>query len=157
MSDFHRNNEGEFGRIAANIGEILGISGPGSIVEPGCDPRPIKADDLAQIVGEHFGGGVNCYPGIPGMGCYPTAFFFSLQDKRRAKGRGHLTMRKVLEELVKHFSFHCKGKTHTAIVILDNWDPKAFADWEDPIRSLSREVHIEIYLVAANEMVRIPI
>lgn len=132
----------------------LGIGEP---IEPGSRRErsgPLTPGDLVEAVGEHHGEPVNCYPGIPGGHCCDTAYFFSLKDPRWSK-RGHLSLDQVLDQLISHLVGHCPGITTTAIVVFDNWDPKAFAKWADAIRNLSGRVHIEFYFVAPREIMAV--
>jgi hypothetical protein len=91
---------------------------------------------------------------MPGMGCYPTAFFISLTSSRYASPRsGHLGFANILESFVLHMQGYCKGKTRTAVFIFDSWLPDVFRKWQPVIEQTRREgVHIEAFLIAGPDV-----
>jgi hypothetical protein len=127
-------------RIVSSIGE-------------GC----IKSQDLPLIVGEYYDSDFNCYPGIPGAGCHDEAFFISLNSKKLATGRGHITFRKALEHLVQHMQGYCSNITKTAIIITDEWDSNAIDDWQVNIEQIKSKAHIEAYLITNRSITEINI
>jgi hypothetical protein len=148
------------GKFEGQIREIagrLGISGFDDRIDFGGDLAPISANDVAATVCEMFGDQVNCYPGHPGAGCHHVAFFFSLKNPKRAKGRGHLSMEQALDQFIQHMTGKCAGITEDAVIVVDNWDPKAFEKWSHQIRQLASQKNVEIYLVAIDSVVRIPV
>lgn len=105
---------------------------------------------VSEVLVSEVSGNVNCYPGLPGMECYPTAFFISLTSSRYASPRsGHLGFSNILESFVLHTQGYCKGKTRTAVFIFDSWLPDVFRKWQPVIEQTRREnVHIEAFLIA---------
>ena len=118
----------------------------------------IKRGELPEIVSRSVGSEVNCYPGIPGSVCHNKAFFISLKSPRYIQGnRGHLSFRQALELLVKHMQGTCSGKTRSAILLCDNWDARAFADWESNLQNIKQNSDLEIYLLAGDKISEIEI
>lgn len=111
--------------------------------------KAITVPDLNRLVSA-VSGNVHCYPGIPGVGCYPTAFFISLTSSRYASPRsGHLGFANILESFVLHTQGYCKGKTRTAVFIFDSWLPDVFRKWQPVIEQTRSEgVHVEAFLIA---------
>jgi hypothetical protein len=136
-----------------NVQRICGRLGIGGDLESidGRSPGPLSPGELADAVGGAHGEPVNCYPGVPGGPCCPIAYFFSLKDPRWTR-RGHLSLDEALERLVAHLTGSCAEVTTTVIVIVDNWDPKAYGKWADSIRNFSRRVHMEWYFLAPREI-----
>lgn len=116
----------------------------------------IRSKDVPEIIG---GGseGVNCYPGIPGLGCCREAFFVSLTNKVYATGKGHLSFRGVIEQVVKHMQGHCKGIAKVAIVIADSWDPVTYSEWQANVEHIKSEAHVEAYLISERDIVPVSI
>ena len=119
---------------------------------------PISPDDITRVVSSCGGEPVNCYPGEPGAACHSMAVFVSLTAKAYARGRGHLSFRQALECFVQHMQGGCAGRTHTAIVIVDSWDPEAFEDWRANIEQVRKSgAFVEVYLVDSNSVTYRPV
>lgn len=91
---------------------------------------------------------INCYPGIPDLNCYDTAWFISLVSSSHTKGKGHLSFLQAMELLIKHMQGHCYGKTKNAILFTDNWEPNVFNGWESNISNIKKDAQVvEVYLM----------
>jgi hypothetical protein len=119
----------------------------------------LKAGDLARIVGEGGQeGGINCYPGQPGGGCYEVAFFISLTSKdHKGNRRGHITCKQAIEKLVQHMQGYCAERTHVAILIVDSWDADAVSDWKHNLTRIQSEAQLEIFMVNGGKVTPVSI
>ena len=117
--------------------------------------RPQDIPDLFGRMTNSSYGQFNCYPGIPGSGCFKEALFVSLKSPRYAKGRGHLTFKQAIEKLIQHMQGSCANITEIAILVTDNWDPKVFAEWKTTLLNIKKNKDIKIYLIIEKNEFRI--
>ena len=147
---------GEFSRLAERIA--------GAISDKTEEGR-IDASELGKIARGAYSGDTdlpcqsarfNCYPGLPGAPCWDFALFLSLNSPRATRGRGHLKLRTAVEKVVQHMQGRCSKATHAAVLITDKWDPADIEDWSSNLRQISREKHLEIYLIQGSVAIEIP-
>ena len=118
----------------------------------------ISPHQLPDIIDRTFGplGRYNCYPGVPGHGCYALAVFVSMQLKEfKGNTRGHLTLRGAIEKLIQHIIGSCPGHTQDAVLLTDNWDPNVIQEWRSTVINIMKRdnVNFEIYLITRNRTV----
>jgi hypothetical protein len=147
-STLDKSREDDMENMNSAIQRIADIMGDSEMMDT---EKGIRPEDIGEIVGANAGQ-VNCYPGIPGGGCHPAAYFVSLTSKRYAKGRGHLTFRKAIECLVQHMQGHCIGKTQVAVILCDNWDSAVIDEWRFNIEQIKRHASVEAYLISGRNI-----
>lgn len=132
---------GEFQEIAS---EFAGL------IEESKHEKGIRSDDLADIIGRiagHWGGKINCYPGIRGFDCFDIAYFISLTAPSHKDKKGHLTCGQAMEKIVQHMQGGCLGETRRAVFLTDNWDPAAYEAWKVNFRQIKDGALLEAYLL----------
>jgi len=134
---------GEFQRVAERIAQ--GIFKHKEKHEEG-----VRPDEVPEIImGATGQRKINCYPGIPGYGCFNEAWFVSLTSQAyKGRKRGHLSCRQAIEKVVQHMQGSCFNKTRVAVLITDNWDVIAYDEWKANFQQIKSAAHIEIYLMS---------
>lgn len=134
---------GEFHEVATRIAIILDELKS----EGGVSPAGIPGL-LEQAMGRGISR-INCYPGFPGDECRETAFFISLTLKlNTGNTRGHFNCEHILQKLVQHMQGCCLGKTRSAVIFTDNWEPQSYDAWKSNIYQIKKAGnHIEAYLL----------
>ena len=120
-------------------------------------PEDIMASGISEIIGGHSrgAGGINFYPyGRPGSGCCDFALFLSLQTPVYVKRgrRGHMNCSQAMEKIVQHMQGACFQKTHSAVLITDDWDGVAFQSWKQNFDQINKYGQLEIYLLAGKKV-----
>ncbi len=137
---------GDFKNVAAAIADAINnVVASSEVSLPSTEG--VRAEDIPGIIeGVPSIHSYNCYPGRPGDQCHELAFFVSLNSRRYAEGRGHLSFEKMLEHFIRHMQGTCQ-ETRTAVIVTDTWDIRIFEKWEDNISKIKNQAHIEVYLV----------
>jgi len=118
----------------------------------------IHVDQIPHIFSNIVGQGeINCYPSSTKIQCCQLSLFLSLSLPSYIKGRGHISCRKAMENIVQHMQGTCYQKTRKAIFITDNWNAIAFEEWRANLEHIRGSCHIEIYLLSGRTVSEINI
>lgn len=143
----------EFLRVVESIASILERMSHETEISPEMIPR-IVSDALSR--NNNF----NCYPGSPSHMCCKLAVFVSLQAnqyrKRWPGGYKHMSFHQALAMIVKHMQGSCHGITTHAIFIADTWDVNAYKTWEQNLKTIKSQFHLEEYLIVSGHAIPIP-
>jgi len=132
-----RDERGEFSRIAERLSILLD--------ERLQEGSGMSVEDIVENCGADSR--FNCYPGIPGHGCYPVALFISINGVA-AQGKGHLNFKKMMEKFHEHMYKQCFMETRHAVIISNNWVTTEYERYHVYIEQLRRRGRtVEAYFI----------